>query len=593
MDPVKGALTSEWNYSQLVNNNLYERHQRWKTIFENGGGSPTDLISADFGTTCPNGLETTPWNHAQDITIKSPFETQGYQDHKDTPQELFSQALVTSTGWVPSNNPNEIVFNNFLGHENTLKVLDGSQDPGIYRTLETERDFYFTAEDTLSHEFAHTQSVGLICSGWKKQQMSMDFYETGQKERGLLQKMWEKHKRPKLDRHPQFDEMPEDIKIKHSFVSGYLGGNEEIQARMHQLMAIGYAHWDTLPTTKIELWASLRNFGLEPPRSVKREMRSPEGRVALAQFKLHDKFKSQYEPIVRDLEQVQNFAGYTDILNGFWNEKYPLLYGELTEFYGDKLGRERMGMGPNPRDAIEAFLDLGDFDGSVITQDQADTIAAGVPENLSVTFINNLSFKYGDDNESQQNALKVCNALLQRPGIQEALFADNQTASRQLGHTSCQPLYVAIGVGNLAVTKMLLESGADPFQAFEEVDIRGKTVEMTTPLSFVVDLEGREAKLNDESLVPERQRANYENPAIRAKMVDSIEKTKDALKLMLETSDTPHEERTLILEDGSTITTSLAAYLEKLDITLDAPDASTASHHINQSTSASADTGSM
>jgi hypothetical protein len=525
---LKGWLTSQWDNTQEVNQRHYDRHKRWEEIFDNGGGTASEFIKADFGTTNPNGLDVTLWDD-EEISIITPFQDNNFL--LKTKEKQLHEA-TSGAAWVNCGVSNSITLNTMInfGHEPYVsyikEALDGSLDPKIqdFTKLNKQRDFDIRTPSYMSHEFSHTRENFVSNSGWLTHDSQVDFLHVGKQERSFLQRTWEKTIRPLIDRRSSKD----DPAYRSS---QYLAQNTELQARMNELIVKGYQEWDKLPATKMELWAALHNFGIKAPRSVQKALKSSEeGKKALKDFKLNANFKTLYSHTVKQINDVQDFAGYTDIKEAFWNHKYPLLYSNIIEGYGDKLGRERMGLGKNPRDAIEALRELRSIGQADIDESHAEAIAARVPTELSADFIKsiiNLREHTITDYREEENTLKVCRHLLMREDVQKLV----KSPSVRLDSTQSlrTPLCASIDSGDIEMTRLLAMAGANPFQDVRIYDMRGKLEYTTCPADTPFGIKYREDMLNDPKIgTSHLQQSFRDDPDYRQKYAEDTAKMKKA-----------------------------------------------------------------
>ncbi len=169
-------------------------------------------------------------------------------------------------------------------------------------------------------------------------------------------------------------------------IKGYLSSNVEVQARMHEIMSQAYAEWERMPVTKTEFFAAMHHTGMKLPPSIIENMESTDaGRVALLDFKLGELVKDSVKRPVDLLNNVYDYAHncYADII--LWNDVYPVLYGNLLELYGDKLGRERMGLGQSPRNAFLVLTQLLKSDD--MNQEDIDSLVDEIPQYIRSTFL--------------------------------------------------------------------------------------------------------------------------------------------------------------------------------------------------------------
>jgi hypothetical protein len=134
----------------------------------------------------------------------------------------------------------------------------------------------------------------------------------------------------------------------------YLKSGIEIQARMQEALIEGYPKWDRMPQNNTDFYFAMKSLGFKLTPELRKVMDAHPDKDELE--KAFPKSKSRFSSnsqFVNDIEQVQ--ANLTkEGQASFWNYAMPRLYADLIEMYGDKHGRERMGMGPNETHAFRA-----------------------------------------------------------------------------------------------------------------------------------------------------------------------------------------------------------------------------------------------
>lgn len=133
----------------------------------------------------------------------------------------------------------------------------------------------------------------------------------------------------------------------------YFRKDEEIQARLHTVLAKGYREgWHKLPATKHELWGALISAGLSAPAAIRREVeQSAESGVADFYKKSVSGAFARATQKVTNVHVAQLNAAQASLISSeakerHWREVLPYLYGHLVELYGDLSGRQRMGFVP-------------------------------------------------------------------------------------------------------------------------------------------------------------------------------------------------------------------------------------------------------
>lgn len=121
----------------------------------------------------------------------------------------------------------------------------------------------------------------------------------------------------------------------------------EVQARLHEALVAGYPAWDRMPQNRDEFFFAMKSVGFNLPDTIKRTMESHPDKAELE--KAFPRTKSRFSPsysFVSDIKYLESNLTEQGKKN-FWHTAMPRLYADLIEMYGDKLGRERMGLGLN------------------------------------------------------------------------------------------------------------------------------------------------------------------------------------------------------------------------------------------------------
>lgn len=134
----------------------------------------------------------------------------------------------------------------------------------------------------------------------------------------------------------------------------YLKSGLEIQARLQEALIEGYPKWERMPQNNTDFFFAMRSVGFKLTPDLTKVMDMHPDREELE--KAFPKSKSSFSmksQFASDIEQVQ--ANLTpEGQKHFWNHAMPRLYADLIEMYGDKHGRERMGMGVNETHAYRS-----------------------------------------------------------------------------------------------------------------------------------------------------------------------------------------------------------------------------------------------
>ena len=201
-------------------------------------------------------------------------------------------------------------LNSTLGHE-TVHILQG--------------DHYWRAKEVLGHEAS--QSI------WRGQtnatsNLIAEKVFAAHEDRGFLKKAF--------------------MKVSGYVINdyNYLKEGLEIQARVHEVMQAGYPHWGRLPQNREELIVAMQDAGLNVPQAVQDTLESsPTIAATRAVFATG---KTPGGTAVTDLNHLQR-ALTEDGKTALTGDALPFIYADLIEMYGDRLGRERFGLGVNPK----------------------------------------------------------------------------------------------------------------------------------------------------------------------------------------------------------------------------------------------------
>lgn len=125
---------------------------------------------------------------------------------------------------------------------------------------------------------------------------------------------------------------------------GYFASDPEVQARLHNIMVEGYPAWGKIPQDRPELYAALADMGVKKPGRVGRWLGKPEQGDLRAVFQRHASFWSAHlNPSVAEVNIGLNSYRHGDILEAYWKDCLPFLYGDILVRYGDSAGLEKMG----------------------------------------------------------------------------------------------------------------------------------------------------------------------------------------------------------------------------------------------------------
>jgi len=129
----------------------------------------------------------------------------------------------------------------------------------------------------------------------------------------------------------------------------------EVQARLHEIMIDGYKRWGRMPQNRDELWAAMKNAGVKPPPEIAQHLSSLPENSGARHF-LSCKKGGIIDKAIGTISEIQAVVNSFSKAgkDTFWRQTLPELYSDLIEMYGDRPGRERFGLGINPKQAVSA-----------------------------------------------------------------------------------------------------------------------------------------------------------------------------------------------------------------------------------------------
>ena len=266
-------------------------------------------------------------------------------------------------------------------------------------------------------------------------------------------------------------------------IAGYLAQDVEMQARLHEVITTGYAAWNRMPVTKIELWAALHGLGLATPPQVMGVLRdTPEGRQALRHFTGNAVIGNHIKDQVSQLNEVYRYGSLSENKFALWKEAMPRLYGNLLELYGDRLGRERMGLGLNPK-PHQALLAVILYDPPA-DRDRLGAMIDDVPAALKPDLLQKLIYRYCDDARNVATADFIVRRILQDPLIDKKAGAPCD---------GTPTLFTALHVNRGWAVKSLIDGGIDPCADYICTDKTG-SASYTMNLAEGLDHQRREVE---------------------------------------------------------------------------------------------------
>lgn len=520
LQKLKNRLKPVWDKTVTINARLSSRVERWSALYAAGGGTASEYLTADFNTDCPVGLDTQPWADQKTIKLQSLLKS---ESHKNA--NWFEKIMnLRWGGWVEGER-DDIIHLNPLRY--SLPILK------LHSVIHALKDTVpITLADVIPHEFIHTRQHYSNRSGWPRNNAYNDIEYVGLNEISKFRQLWRKTVRFGHDKLTA-------TRTKAATTSRYFARSIEMQARMHEMIACGYCQWQRLPTTRIELWAALSNMGLKTPNVILQEIKGTQaGQKALEDFSLSPAIKSLVSGKAYELNLVYDYAGEADVQKALWTAKYPLLYGELLEFYGDRIGRERMGMGTNPRPAIEVLYNLKTH-ADPITQQKSRELAGLIPPPVATAFLNCIIENYPKDSDHFDNAMRISKELLARGDVKTVLFADNYKSRIYTGQNEVPPLMTALRTGHIEMTGILMDAGADPFQQYSIIDMREKILHTSYPASVAFLIDHDEEKLANPDALPKEDRKLFNNPEYKNWLGELIKARRAAIQEMINRTDDP------------------------------------------------------
>ncbi len=123
----------------------------------------------------------------------------------------------------------------------------------------------------------------------------------------------------------------------------------EMQARLNQILADGYPRWGRLPSTIDEFHAAMANAGVDLPEPIKAKLAAlPDGASAKTFLNAQGEKGKGIDDRIHEIHKVVHSLEEKS-QDQFWNKGVLEIYADLIEMYGDKQGRERFGLGKNPK----------------------------------------------------------------------------------------------------------------------------------------------------------------------------------------------------------------------------------------------------
>lgn len=306
-----------------------DRAERYKQAMAKGGTTSDVLLRADFGTDNPRGLDIVADMPRHRVVIKDLRESKPYQQ----PGDMGDRATILETkrGLYTLGESNIYINPKYYGQG------EHADDTILFSsTLAHEHIHLLQYEDSRTWNAAYNNSH-LNFIHW------LDDDDNSLNPVSAVRQLYHTFNRSRQD----------------SKTSQYLIREQEIQARMHEILTCGYASWQRMPANKIELWACMDQMGVDLPHSIWRKLRRDENGIqAMKDFSCSGWMRHQLYRQVDGINKVHSYLSLPEHQERFWHRAMPAIYGNLLELYGDRLGRERMeaGMNPRPAKAVIQYL---------------------------------------------------------------------------------------------------------------------------------------------------------------------------------------------------------------------------------------------
>ncbi len=123
----------------------------------------------------------------------------------------------------------------------------------------------------------------------------------------------------------------------------YFSSDYELQARLHNVITRGYRKWGRIPQTKDELYIALKDVGIKSPGIVGRYYVDEKFDALKDVFGGHSG-EGYLNPPNAEMNIGLNSFRSPDVLEMYWRDCLPVLYGDLLVKYGDSRGKEKMGL---------------------------------------------------------------------------------------------------------------------------------------------------------------------------------------------------------------------------------------------------------
>ncbi|MEC8664743.1 MAG: hypothetical protein VXY16_04660 [Pseudomonadota bacterium] len=425
----------------VVDSMLYSREQRFnrerniamRTLFEQGETSSADIIRAKFGGEMPHGLDL---QYLPDF--KCTFHSLGEAEHVQSMSAREKLTYFSRVAGLGGQDERIYIHPGYRAVGNPM----GQHEQALTRIIAHEHTHRLQGED---RQIGWDNAMDGMNTAFLTMPRSSD-------------NLWDGAKNLcRVFAHAVMDIGPTYKSGKEMNIKNYLSRECEIQARMDEVMMEGYASWQKMPTTRLELWAALESAGMDLPRSVRRELRSEEGRQARRDFRMSGRAQENVAHVVKQLSQAEGLAIFAEDKDKFWHEAVPRIYGNLIELYGDTEGRARMGLGTNPIAAKQILRTVAYGEDEITSADAARMVDALPPEHADRVLKSLLRSRAGGENVGA-NTDRVIDALFENDATRAVLF--DHTAYIDAAQDSGLPAWIeALQSGNTELLQRYVDHG--------------------------------------------------------------------------------------------------------------------------------------
>ena len=499
-----------------------QRNQEFRRLHEQGQATSEEILRAEFGGEMPHGLDI---RHVPDLICKF-HDLRDHESYKDLSAREQMKKMATTAG------RSDFAENIYL-HPHTVAGRDHMRGK--------MSDFALT----FSHEHIHRLQGAEKQTGWLSSisNVNASFLVMLAPEYGVrdqVKNLCRTFSRTVTDFQLPWKENP------FGLVKSYLGHETEIQARMHEAMSAGYASWQKLPSTKVELWASLESLGLDIPASVRRNLRTDEGRQARRDFRVSNNARETISHTVEQLNKVQRYAVFSEDKERFWDKALPGIYGNLIELYGDTEGRARMGMGTNPYPAKQILTAASSEE--PVTPEQARDLIMNLPPQLSDQLLTALMARNADEDVFNGNDQLIAQALFEHDDTRQALF---ENSSRYTEAVIATPAAwnSAIQTGDTKVLGLYIEHGFD----FTETSfVNAYVPNETTVFDFFAHYQVIKERLDEVRDLGDNSKLlkHFNARSLRANLEDLQQNLETSLQYILDNAKDVDTEITLTADQG-------------------------------------------